>query len=215
MREPQTILICDDDYLVRELAARALESHQYRCLAACSEHEAMELFDNQRVDVVLMDIYLGEGNGIDCVRRIRALPSGKNVPVVFLTGSVDPLDVSACLDKEVNASAYLNKPLVWETLPALCNSLITSAYIQEKLYDDSSSMAKLEIVVQGIHHVGRMLEQVVTSEEDRALENQDNSNLAVHVQLRVACAALGDLEIGLKSAIDGFDADPTQRQLLH
>lgn len=213
--EPQTILICDDDYLVRELAASALEHHRYHCVSASSEQEAMELFDSQRIDVVLMDIYLGESNGIDCVRRIRALPRGKDVPVVFLTGSIDPRDVSACLDAEVNASAYINKPLVWETLPTLCKSLISSARLQKKLYANSSGIAKLDTVLDGIHYVGRMLNRVATSEEARVKENHDNASPAIAIQLNAACGTLMDIETGLASAIGEFKADPGTDRRLH
>ena len=201
MQANRTALICDDDFMVRELATSALKDEGYHCLQAACEKEALAYFNDRAVDVVLMDIYLGDSNGIDCVRRIRSMPGGTDTPVVFITGSIEPLDIKACLEDEVDASAYLNKPLVWATLPALCNSLITSSEIQSKILKSGPDNEKLDHLMAGLGHVSQMLGKVVASEEAQVNSAHGNPNLGVLVQLNVAHRALQDIESGLSELL--------------
>jgi CheY-like chemotaxis protein len=197
----RTVLICDDDFLARELAANALQGEGYYCLQAACEQEALAHFNDRAVDVVLMDIYLGQSNGIDCVRRIRSMPRGTDTPVVFITGSIEPLDVEKCLKDEIAASAYLNKPLVWETLPALCNSLIVSSEIKSKILKSGPHSEKLDHLMRGLGHVRQMLGKVGASEEARVKCTDSNPNLGVLVQINVAHRALLDIERGLSEVL--------------
>ena len=197
----RTVLICDDDSLVRQLAAGVLENQGYECLVAASQLEALSLFTNHAVDVVLMDIYLGDGNGIDCVRKIRSMPAGDETPVIFITGSLEPMDVEACLDDKIGASAYLHKPLVWETLPALCNALVVSTKIRSELLAAAPEVQDRGSLLEGLHHVGEMLGQVIASEEARSRYTQSSPNLGVLAQLNVAVQALKDVEGGLRQLL--------------
>jgi len=207
MQGKRTVLICDDDFLARELAASALKGGGYHCLLAATEQEAVAYFADQAVDVVLMDIYLEGSNGIDCVRRLRSMPGGTDTPVIFVTGSIEPLDVQACLKDEIDASAYLNKPLVWETLPALCDSLVVSSEIKAKILKSGPHSEKLDHLMSGLGHVSQMLGKVVASEEARIKHAQGNPNLGVLVQLNVAHRALLDIEGGLRTVLTAQSED--------
>lgn len=203
MQITRTALICDDDLLVRQLATAALAEGGYHCFSAASEGEALALFEEQAVDVILMDIYLGDSNGIDGVRRLRALPGGTDVPVIFLTGSVEQRDVEACLSDEVSASAYLNKPLVWQTLPTLCDSLLDSGDIQTPAKPDQ----QVDCLILGLGRVRQMLGSLVISEETRTENGQGNPNFGLMVQLNVAHKALQDVEAGLLQVLPATKID--------
>ncbi|MEM1114682.1 MAG: response regulator [Pseudomonadota bacterium] len=203
----RTVLICDDDLIVRQLASSVLESDGYRCLQAGSEDEAFALFEKQPVDVMLMDIYLGESNGIDCVRRIRETPRGAETPVVFITSSMESTDIQACLGEDIDACAYLNKPIVWETLPALCSALAAASEIRYRVQRSESFEQKQQVLLEGLANVRQMLGHVVTSEERRAAQAQGSFNPAVLLHLNVAHQALEDIEQGFANLLAPVEPD--------
>ena len=60
-------------------------------------------------DVVLLDIFLGDINGIEVLKRLRTLPGGKHLPVLILTASNDP-DLRRCA-LELGAIGFITKPI--------------------------------------------------------------------------------------------------------
>ena len=86
----QTVLVVDDDPLVREIAAHLVESLGYRTL--CAEHgrQALDMVmgDPGRVDLVLTDVSMPRLGGLDLVRELKA--RGSPVPVVLLSGYTPP-----------------------------------------------------------------------------------------------------------------------------
>lgn len=82
----ETILVAEDDTLVRDFAVRILSSAGYRVLAAADGAEAIRIFDecHDRIDLALLDIMMPKRNGRDVFDAIRALsPATK---VVFSSG---------------------------------------------------------------------------------------------------------------------------------
>ena len=68
------ILIVDDETSIRHALAGVLEDEGFTTLAASSAEEALELLDTASVDLVLLDIWLGDGmDGIAALERIRDL----------------------------------------------------------------------------------------------------------------------------------------------
>jgi two-component system, sensor histidine kinase and response regulator len=83
------VLVVDDNAQNRELAKATLEDEQFEVVLAKSGEEALRAFAERRPDCVLMDIRMPGMDGIETCRRLRALPDGPGVPVVFLTASRD------------------------------------------------------------------------------------------------------------------------------
>lgn len=71
-------------------------------------------------DLIFLDIYMGDLNGMDTARRLRAL--GVKAPIVFLTASPD----FALESYEVEASGYLLKPADEQQTRALLQRLLSS-----------------------------------------------------------------------------------------
>ncbi len=109
---PTTILLVDDsDEVVRSLS-RNFERMGYACLVANNPAEANELFLNNSVQLVILDVRLGEENGLDLLAQLLSLR--KNVPVVMLTAFAAIEDAVRSI--KLGAFDYIQKPIRFEKL---------------------------------------------------------------------------------------------------
>ena len=100
-----TILVVDDEKIIRELCELVLR--EYRVLQAGTCEEALRMYERERVDLVLSDIMMPGGSGLDLLKRIKALDP--NATVVIMTGFVDKEIILNALKED--ADDFINKPL--------------------------------------------------------------------------------------------------------
>ena len=104
------MLLEDDENLNRGIALK-LQKEGYQVFSAFQISEAEKLFDENRIDLVISDITLPDGNGLDFCRELRA---AANIPVVFLTAHSDAQTVQK--GAESGSCAFLTKPYQMEEL---------------------------------------------------------------------------------------------------
>jgi DNA-binding response OmpR family regulator len=115
-----TLLLVDDEPMIREMLEEDLAAAGFDILAAANGREAMAILDACWNDIVglVTDIRLGQGpNGWDVARHARALSS--TMPIVYMTGdSAWELDVQG-----VAYSLLVNKPLAAAQIVSAITSL--------------------------------------------------------------------------------------------
>jgi signal transduction histidine kinase len=84
-----TILVADDNAENRALACATLEDDGYRPLVAKDGEEAVDVVAAQKPDCVLLDIRMPKLDGIAACERIRQLPDGQDVAIIFVTAQRD------------------------------------------------------------------------------------------------------------------------------
>lgn len=119
------ILIVDDDSELRELIAFALRQAGYLVIQGADGVEALERFDQEAPDLVILDVNMPRLNGLDVCRRIRAEAS---TPIMLLTVRSSEEDQVAGLD--LGADDYLTKPFSPRTLLARVRALLRRAEIE-------------------------------------------------------------------------------------
>ena len=82
-----TVLVVDDEPSLRLLCRVNLELERYRVLEAGTLADARPLLDSEPVDVVILDVHVGDGDGRDLLEELRAREA--DVRVAMLTGSAD------------------------------------------------------------------------------------------------------------------------------
>jgi PAS domain S-box-containing protein len=104
----ETILIAEDDFIVRNLSERVLSRAGYHTLSAVDGQEAMNVFkDNaDAISLVVLDVMMPNMNGHDVLKNIRALKLG--VHAVMCTG-YDPESIEIDSDPQDDVT-YLQKP---------------------------------------------------------------------------------------------------------
>lgn len=83
------ILVVDDDVLSRETTCAALEQAHLRALAVDDPKIALKLAQNNRFDLLLMDVQMPEINGFQLYEKIRATEANAKTPVIFVTALND------------------------------------------------------------------------------------------------------------------------------
>ncbi len=108
----KSLLVIDDKEKVCHSLVRNFNQRGYHTLYATTRGEALRLSSSQAVDVVLLDVMLGEDNGLDVLTDLRHQNS--MVPVIMMTGygSID----SAVESMKLGAVDYVTKPLNFEKL---------------------------------------------------------------------------------------------------
>jgi len=104
-----TILVVDDNLQNREVAEGHLVGAGYQAIQAESGEQALEILAARRLDLVLLDVLMPGLDGFETCRRIRTLPGGADVPVLFLTALGDLGTHKAALDS--GADDFLTKPI--------------------------------------------------------------------------------------------------------
>ncbi len=105
------ILVVDDDPTLRLLASEALTSQGLEVREAENGTRALELFQTESPDLVLLDVQMPGLDGFTVCERIRGLPGGLHTPIVIMTG-LDDVD-SICRAYEAHATDFITKPLSW------------------------------------------------------------------------------------------------------
>ena len=105
MPDSSTILLVDDEDSVQSLLTYPLERDGFRVVQARDGEQALRLFEDQRIDLVVLDLMLPKVDGLEVCRRLRA---GSDVPIIMLTARGEELD--KVLGLELGADDYITKP---------------------------------------------------------------------------------------------------------
>ena len=100
-----TVLVVDDEPIVRDVVVRYLERDGYRTLEAASGDEAQRLLEREPPSLVVLDVMLPGVSGLELCRWIR---SRSDLPIVMLTARGEEADRIVGL--ELGADDYLTKP---------------------------------------------------------------------------------------------------------
>jgi CheY-like chemotaxis protein len=110
-----TVLIVEDDFLIRDCAADALHEHGFEVLLAANGPDALRLLEGSHVDAVFTDINMpGEFDGLGLARRVRQ--RWPHVAIVITSGR-------GCPDADVCCARFVPKPYVPETVARLIGEM--------------------------------------------------------------------------------------------
>ena len=101
----QSILVVDDDYNVHEILEMYLEQENYEMISAYDGEEALTKFNNNKIDLIVLDIMMPKLDGKEVVKEIR---KDNEVPIIFLSAKSEEFD--RVLGLELGADDYVTKP---------------------------------------------------------------------------------------------------------
>jgi DNA-binding response OmpR family regulator len=119
MKDMATVLVVDDEPIVREVVVRYLEREGYATLESGDGDHARELLQRQSPDLVVLDVMLPGMDGLDLCRWIR---SRSELPVILLTARGEEADRIVGL--EIGADDYVTKPFSPRELAARVRTVL-------------------------------------------------------------------------------------------
>jgi two-component system NtrC family sensor kinase len=102
------VLIVDDSLTVRMDLAEAFEAAGLRPVLCSSIREARNAFAAQAIDLVILDVLLPDGDGVELLKEIRANPATSDLPILMLSSEADVKDRIRGL--KTGANDYVGKP---------------------------------------------------------------------------------------------------------
>ncbi|MBL3589289.1 MAG: response regulator [gamma proteobacterium endosymbiont of Lamellibrachia anaximandri] len=133
------ILIVDDEITARQIAKDVLEDSGFEVLEATEGYEALELFEQEQPDLVLLDVEMPLLDGFETCRRMNRRMEAKDIPIVMVTGRGDIEAVERAYT--MGATDFVTKPVKWPVLLQRINYILGSAEILEKLRQNERSLA--------------------------------------------------------------------------
>lgn len=99
------ILVVDDEARIVEIVKAYLEKDGYQVASAGDGKRALELFQRDKPDLIILDLMLPEIDGLEVCRQVRRT---SNIPIIMLTARVE--DTDKLIGLELGADDYITKP---------------------------------------------------------------------------------------------------------
>ena len=108
------ILIAEDDQDIRELIVLTLQFNGFDVKSVENGALAVEAAQNDRFDLILMDVRMPRMTGYEACRRLKEIDITRDVPVIFLSAKGQETEIQTGLD--VGAQQYILKPFAPDEL---------------------------------------------------------------------------------------------------
>jgi diguanylate cyclase (GGDEF)-like protein/PAS domain S-box-containing protein len=133
------VLIVDDNELNRDMLARRLERKGYDVVVAASARELMKIIEEQKLDLVLLDIEMPDVSGLEALRTIREKHSPNELPIIMVTARNQSEDIVKALN--MGANDYLSKPVDFAVALARIGTQLSHKHAQEGLKESEERYA--------------------------------------------------------------------------
>ena len=107
-------LVVDDDASLRLSMRAALIKSNFDILEAESGSQALDIFQSEKPDLILLDVVMPEMDGFETCTAVRKMPGGKDVQILMVTGLDDMESIEMAF--QAGANDFVSKPLNWQLL---------------------------------------------------------------------------------------------------
>src|SRR5688500_6233499 len=89
MTVAKKVLIAEDSSVIQNLTKKILQFQNFEISTVKNGKKILQTLENENIDIILMDINMPVMDGMECARRVRALPDAKkaSIPIVDITGN--------------------------------------------------------------------------------------------------------------------------------
>ena len=117
-----TILVVDDEPVMRNAIKRIFEKENYRVLIAKDAMELSKIIEDTKLDLILLDIQLPWVDGYELCALLKSHPLLKNLPVAFVSGNKTEEDIRKGFD--AGCDEYITKPFEVEAIQKMVSQLL-------------------------------------------------------------------------------------------
>ena len=165
------VLIVDDEQLIRDVIKEYLLLEKYDVYEASNGYEAIEIVENNEVNIIVMDIMMPKMDGYTAYKKIRDI---KNIPCIMLSARNEEYDKLAGF--ELGVDDYLTKPFSPKELIARIKA------ITKRFYFDDDKIESYGICIDNLAHevyVDNKVIELTPKEYDLLKYLMQNKNIAL------------------------------------
>jgi len=144
----QKILLVEDDFALGNGIQLALQSESIKITVCRTIKEAQEILQNQKCDLLILDVNLPDGNGLTLLQEIRQRGA---TPIILLTANDMEMDIVTGL--ELGADDYITKPFSLAVLRARVNTQLRRSHADKasalQIDDFAFDFERMEFRKQG------------------------------------------------------------------
>ncbi len=119
----RTILVVDDDPDLVTLLRLMLEQKGFNVMCAYDGLQVFAILEMQKPNLILLDIMMPEMDGLEVLRRLKAVPETSSIPIILLTALVEDEDILK--GYKMGADHYITKPFKRTHLVAVIDHLLS------------------------------------------------------------------------------------------
>ena len=143
MPDSSTILLVDDEDSVQKLLTYPLERDGFRVVQARDGEQALRMFGDEHIDLVVLDLMLQKVDGLEVCKRLRA---DSNVPIIMLTARGEELD--KVLGLELGADDYITKPFSIREFRSRVRALLRRAGLPRERAREAETIESGELRIE-------------------------------------------------------------------
>ena len=210
------VLVVDDQQMMRLLARGSLEQAGFSVVEAENGEKALEVFNNVRPDLILLDVQMPVLDGYETCRRLRLSPLGRHTPVMMMTGSEDLDAIGRAF--EVGATDFVVKPINWLILAHRLEYMLRAGSAGKELRDSRSMMETAQRIANlgywewdlssGAFKCSDEMYRIIGIEEGSSLTSFGAFMAKVHPEDRAG------VERVVEEALEGETVDPIEYRVI-
>ncbi len=132
MSKQSTVIIIDDDPLIRLVVSKTLQAAGLNTVEAASGEEGLRIFKENKIDAILLDVMMPVGmDGYATCTELRSLPEGRHIPILMMTGLEDLESINRAY--EVGATDFITKPINIPLLSHRVRYMLKGSYTTQQL----------------------------------------------------------------------------------
>ena len=141
-----SILYAEDDLVIQNSISRILKMFFKEVLVANDGNEALEIYQNNKIDVMMLDYVMPNLDGYQTAKFIREI--NKKIPIIIVSAYTDKEKLLNAI--ELNLIKYLEKPILHDDLINVFNSVISSLEENNLLFAKLDESCKYSFVTKNI-----------------------------------------------------------------
>jgi diguanylate cyclase (GGDEF)-like protein len=145
-RNKPLAMVVDDDFSLRLSMRAALIKADFDVIEAENGHQALDVFQSEKPDLILLDVVMPEMDGFETCIAIRKMPNGKYVQILMVTG-LDDLDSIEQAFK-AGANDFVSKPLNWLLLGHKAKYMLRAGRAFQSLNRSKKRLRKTQEMAQ-------------------------------------------------------------------
>jgi two-component system, sensor histidine kinase and response regulator len=158
MNEDINILVVDDNQENLKVISSFLKEKNYRIALAIDGKSAFKVLEDNKIDLILLDIMMPGMDGFEVCRLLKEKPETKDIPVIFLTARTETDDVVRGF--QIGGVDYITKPFKKEELYARVNNHIQLKLVRDYLVKcEMDTKKSRDYFMRTLYELGKIMER--------------------------------------------------------